>query len=59
VEARRKVSVQPRAIAEVAKSQMGQMHAEKIGARTACPRVFSARMEIVKRDKWRDCQCPR
>ena len=42
VEARRKVGVQPRVIAEVPESQMGQMHAEKIGARTARPRVFSA-----------------
>jgi hypothetical protein len=42
VEARRKVGVQPRVIAEVPESQMGQMHAEKTGARTACPRVFSA-----------------
>ncbi len=41
MEARRKVGVQPRIIAEVPESQMGQMHAEKIGARTACPRVFS------------------
>ena len=41
MEARRKIRVQPRVIAEVPKSQMGQMHAEKIGARTACPRVFS------------------
>ena len=30
VEARRKVGVQPRIIAEVAKSQMGQMHADKM-----------------------------
>ena len=41
MEAGRKIRVQPRVIAEVAKSQMGQMHAEKIGARTARPRVFS------------------
>ena len=43
METRRKVGIQPRVIAEVAKSQMGQMHTEKIGARTACPRVFSAK----------------
>jgi hypothetical protein len=43
MEAGRKIRVQPRVIAEVAKAQMGQMHAEKIGARTARPRVFSAR----------------
>jgi hypothetical protein len=42
MEARCKVGVQPRIIAEVPESQMGQMHAEKIGVRTACPRVFSA-----------------
>ena len=42
VEARRKIRVQPRVIAEVPESQMGQMHVEKIGARTARPRVFSA-----------------
>ena len=41
MEARRKVGVQPRVIAEVPESQMGQMHAKKIGARTACPRVKS------------------
>jgi hypothetical protein len=41
MEAGRKIRVQPRVIAEVAKSQMGQMHAKKIGARTARPRVFS------------------
>ncbi len=41
MEARRKVGVQPRVIAEVPESQMGQMHAGKIGARTACPRVKS------------------
>jgi hypothetical protein len=46
MEARRKVGVQPRVIAEVPESQMGQMHAEKIGARTACPRVFSFRLEF-------------
>jgi hypothetical protein len=46
VEARRKIGVQPRVIAEVPESQMGQMHVEKIGARTACPRVFSE-MQIV------------
>ena len=42
MEARRKIRVQPRVIAEVPESQMGQMHAEKIGARTACPRVLIA-----------------
>ena len=41
VKAGREIRVQPRVIAEVPKSQMGQMHAEKIGARTARPRVFS------------------
>jgi hypothetical protein len=30
VEARRKILVQPRVIAEVTESQMGQMHAEKM-----------------------------
>src|SRR5580704_5660648 len=42
VEAGGKVRVQPRVIAEVAKSQMGKMHVGKIGARIARPRVFSA-----------------
>lgn len=41
VEAGRKIRIQPRVIAEVAKSQMDQMHSENIGARTARPRVFS------------------
>jgi len=48
MEARRKVRVQPRVIAEVPESQMGQMHAEKIGARTACPRVKSTSAIGVK-----------
>ena len=48
MEARCKVGVQPRVIAEVPESQMGQMHAEKIGARTVGPRVKStnARLRI-------------
>jgi len=30
VEARRKIGIQPRVVAEVAKSKMGQMHFEKM-----------------------------
>jgi hypothetical protein len=41
MEAAREIRVRPRVIAEVAKSQMGRMRAEKIEARTACPRFFS------------------
>ncbi len=41
VEAGRNVGIQSRIIAEVAESQMGQMHSEKIGARAARPRAFS------------------
>ena len=40
MKAGREIHVQPRVIAEVPEPQMGQMHAEKIEARTACPRVF-------------------
>ena len=41
MEAGREIRVQPGVIAEVPQPQMSQMHADKIGARTACPRVFN------------------
>ena len=41
MEAGREIRVQPGVIAKIPQPQMSQMHAEKIGARTACPRVFN------------------
>ena len=40
MEAGRKIRVQPRVIAEVAKSQMGQMHAEKMKGKPAAREIF-------------------
>jgi hypothetical protein len=42
VKARCKVRIQPRIVAEVAESQMGQMHSRENGARAAGSRVFLA-----------------
>jgi len=42
MEAGREIRVQPGVIAKVPQPQMSQMHANKIGVRTACPRVKSA-----------------
>ena len=40
MEAGREIRVQPDVIAKIPQPQMSQMHAEKIGAWTARPRVF-------------------
>ena len=41
MEAGREIRVQPGVIAKIPQPQMSQMHADKIEAQTACPRVFN------------------
>jgi hypothetical protein len=40
MEARRKINIQPRVIAEIPKAQMGQMHAVQDGLGQPCGRGF-------------------
>ena len=47
MEAGRKIRVQPRVIAEVSESQMGQMHGDKMNCSRTHPRVFQLKPDLL------------